>query len=389
MATPVASSPCPARARVHAWLGEQARPSTAATLTRRFLEASMVVAVVTAVLATLPGLPPSQGNLLAWTLNGAMLVFTLECLGRLWVAPLEQQDGQTAAAARRHYLLSFGGLVDLAVVLPWLGSLTFQLGPDPVILAALLSLLKLGRHSPSLAILGAVLRQEGRALLAGLLVMLVLWLLAAGVMYLLERQAQPASFGSIPQSMWWAVVTIATVGYGDVTPITVPGKIFGGLTMLLGVAMFAIPAGILANGFAQELRRRDFVVNWRAVAAVPLFAGLDAGRIAGIAELLKVRLVPAHQVVVRRGDSADAMYFIQSGEVAVALPEHTVRLGRGQFFGEIALLRDVRRTATVTTLRECRLLALGVDEFRRLMERNPELRAAVELEAERRLSEAH
>jgi voltage-gated potassium channel len=149
--------------------------------------------------------------------------------------------------------------------------------------------------------------------------------------------------------------------------------------------MFAIPAGILANGFAAEIRKRDFVVTWHTVANLPLFASLDATHIANIAHLLKTQVLPARQVVVRRGDSADAMFFIMAGEVEVDVLPNPVRLGKGQYFGEIALIKDTVRTATVTTLSECQLLSLGVSDFRRLMAQYPDLKTAIERVADERL----
>src|SRR6185295_902088 len=130
----------------------------------------------------------------------------------------------------------------------------------------------------------------------------------------------------------WGIVTIASVGYGDMTPVTPLGRIFGGMVILLGIAVFAVPAGILATGFAAELRRRDFVVTWQTVAKVPLFATLGASAIAEIAQLLEPRLVAAQSVLVRRGETAHAMYFVMEGEVEVDLQPHAVRLGKGQFF---------------------------------------------------------
>jgi voltage-gated potassium channel len=214
----------------------------------------------------------------------------------------------------------------------------------------------------------------------------VLLVLNAGVMFVLERDAQPKAFASIPAAMWWAIVTMATVGYGDVVPVTPVGKLFGGFVMILGIAMFAVPAGILATGFAVELRKRDFVVTWQTVAKVPLFAGLDAARIAEIARLLKREIVPAKYAVVRRGEPADAMFFIMSGEVEVDVLPVPRRMGRGQFFGEIALLRDTVRTATVTTLSECELLCLEVVDFRRLLDAHPDVKTSITQVAEQRLA---
>ena len=243
---------------------------------------------------------------------------------------------------------------------------------DALRLLRVLRLLKLARYTPALSLFAAVIRNESRALLATLLVVAVLLVLEAAIMYVLEREAQPKVFASIPHAMWWAIVTIATVGYGDMFPITPAGKVFGGMVMVIGIAVFAVPAGILATGFASEIRKRDFVVTWQTVANVPLFAGLDAARIAEIARLLKRQVVPAQFAVVRRGDPADAMFFIMAGEVQVDITPTPVRLGRGQYFGEIALIRDTVRTATVTTLSECQLLSLDVADFRRLLENNPE-----------------
>src|SRR5262249_8153395 len=118
------------------------------------------------------------------------------------------------------------------------------------------------------------------------------------LMYMLERDAQPTVFTSIPKTMWWGIVTIASVGYGDMTPVTPLGRISGGIVIMLGIAVFAVPAGILATGFAAELRKRDFVVPWDAVAKVPLFANLDARQIADIARLLKPQLAPPRYLIV-------------------------------------------------------------------------------------------
>jgi CRP-like cAMP-binding protein len=118
---------------------------------------------------------------------------------------------------------------------------------------------------------------------------------------------------------------------------------------------------------------------------VPLFESLDATRIADIARLLKTQVLPARQVVVRRGEAADAMFFIMSGEVEVDVQPTPVRLGKGKYFGEIALVKDVLRTATVITLGECRLLSLDVNDFRRLILQYPDLKAAIEHVADERL----
>jgi len=343
---------------------------------------SMVVAVADGMLDTLPDISVASHRLLHFAADLAVLVFTLEYLTRLWTAP-EARPTEMPAAPRLRYALSVLGLVDLLVVLPWWLHLVLPIDDAVVDLAALLALGKLSRHVPGLSLVAAVFRSEARSLSAAVTALGVLLVLASGVMYLLERGAQPAVFSSIPKTLWWGIVTIASVGYGDMVPVTPLGRVFGGFVILLGIAVFAVPAGILATGFAHELRKRDFVVTWQAVAKVPLFAGLDAAQIADIARLLKPQVVPERYLIVHRGDAADAMYFILTGEVEVEIVP-PVRLRAGQFFGEIALLRDTDRTATVTAVTECHLLSLGVGDFRRLMQQYPDLAAAIRKVADSR-----
>jgi voltage-gated potassium channel len=373
------------RATIYSCLTQQDTRSMARTIVSSALIISIAACVTATLLRTLPDLGDFEKKLLSHVIGVATFIFTIEYICRIWVAPESGPDTKKHAwHARWHYLRSFLGVIDLLVVLP---GLFLPSGDDFFGLLTLLALLKSARYATSLSLLVAVFRNEGRSLISGMMAMMVLMVLVSAVMFVLERGAQPDVFRSIPHAMWWAIVTMATVGYGDTIPITPLGKVFGGFTMLLGIAMFAIPAGILANGFATELRKRDFIVTWQAVASLPLLESLDATRIADIARLLKTQVLPSRQVVVRRGEAADAMFFIMSGEVEVDVQPTPVRLGKGQYFGEIALMKDTSRTATVTTITECRLLALDVNDFRRLMHEYPELKVAVEKVAGERLQQ--
>lgn len=352
--------------------------------------AVVVAAVLAAVTATLVETVPDREVWVAGALEGlrayAAVVFSLEMLARLWLAR-ELGDGpadRTVWHSRGDYLASFSGIIDIVAVLPAWISLVAPVGDGAFQLVGALVLLKLARYVQGLALVGAVIRQQARSLLAAVVAMGVLLVIASTAMYLLEHAAQPDSFRSIPHTLWWGIVTMATVGYGDMAPVTAVGRLFGGFTMLLGIAMFAVPAGILATGFAEELKKREFVVNWRMVARVPLFARLDAASIATIAGLLRTRIVPAHTAIVRRDSPADAMYFILTGAVEVDIRPAPVRLGEGDWFGEVALLGDLRRTATVTALSECRLLALDLADFHRLIESYPAIRAEIEAVAAKR-----
>jgi voltage-gated potassium channel len=344
------------------------------------LVVAILLSVGSASIITLPDLPSFERFDCHVAAAIAGIMFLAEYFWRIWRAPLLNPD---LPHARRRYILSFIGIVDLLSAAPLIGLVIPDLA-DGLLIGQLLALFKLSRLTPALSLVATVLKSEWRALIAALLVMLVLLVIASGIMYLLERGAQPTVFTSIPRSLWWGIVTMATVGYGDMTPVTPFGRLFGGMVMLLGIAMFAVPAGILATGFATEIRRRDFVVTWNAVARVPLFSGLDATRIAAIARLLKPQIVPQRQVVVRRGEPADAMFFIMEGEVEVEI-EPPVRLAKGQFFGEVGLLHDTVRNATVAALSECRLLVLDRADFLRLMAQHSDLKARIEAIAAERI----
>jgi voltage-gated potassium channel len=375
-----------------AWFDRVLAPAESPPWSNRIVNGLLVgvvlVSVVATVLETLEDTAQRIGGLLRLVEALVVAVMAVEYLLRFWTAPEREAVGARRPwPARLRYATSFVGLVDLLAVLPAFLALVVPIPTDVLRLLRVLRLLKLARYTPALNLFAAVIRNESRALLATLLVVVVLLVLESTIMYTLEREAQPKVFASIPHAMWWAIVTIATVGYGDMFPITPAGKVFGGMVMVIGIAVFAVPAGILATGFASEIRKRDFVVTWQTVANVPLFAGLDAARIAEIARLLKRQVVPAQFAVVRRGDPADAMFFIMGGEVQVDVAPRPVRLTRGQYFGEIALLRDTVRTATVTTLAECQLLSLDVADFRRLLDANPTLKATITRTAEARLGE--
>ena len=139
--------------------------------------------------------------------------------------------------------------------------------------------------------------------------------------------------------MWWAIATLGTIGYGDVVPITPIGRMLATCTIFLGLIMVALPVGIVATAFGNDIHRREFIVTWGMVARVPLFAGLDANQIAEVMRLLQSQRVEAGTIIARRGESAQSMYFVAAGEVEIDLPERCIRLRCG------ALLRRNRGAA--------------------------------------------
>jgi voltage-gated potassium channel len=276
------------------------------------------------------------------------------------------------AGQLKSYLLSPAGLIDLIAVFPVPLALACGGAPPRTWLLGSVWVLKLAHDSPGLAQLGRVFMIEAKALASVLtlflivLFLIVLFLivlfLSAVTMHVIEGEAQPAAFGTLPASLWWAVVTLTTTGYGDEVPKSYLGHLLGAFVMICGIATFGLWTGILATGFAAESRRRNFLQTWNLVSKVPFFQALDPAAIAEITHMLRRLELPAKTLVVRRGRTGDCMYFIADGEVEVK--PTPVRLGAGEFFGELALLGDSIRTANVSTSAPSTLLILDLADFR-------------------------
>ena len=351
----------------------------ASTIFSAALIALIVLNVVLFAVRSVPWVEQAYGRWLDWLDLVSVGVFALEYALRLWAAvELPFLSHLRSWRARFTYARRPMQLFDLLAFLPAL--VAPLIGLDPAIENALRLLrgLKIARYSPALQSLGRVLANEKGALGGALLIMIGLLLFAATGMYLIERHVQPNVFGTIPDAAYWAVVTLATVGYGDAVPSTPLGKLFTSTMILAGLATFALPIGIIATGFGREVGRRDFVVNWSLVARVPLFTGLDPTAVAQIMTLLYSRTFEAGAAIVRRGEPGDSMYFIATGEAIVELDDGEVRLGDGEFFGEIALLERRARSHTVIAATRCRMLVLDREDFERLARRLPGIRARVE-----------
>lgn len=309
----------------------------------------------------------------------ALVAFSVEYALRIWTAPdSAPYSFKNPWLARWAYVRTPLAIVDLATIAPLYLSFLLPDGLRVLVLLRLIRFFKLARYSPGMRSLVAALQSERKALGATVVIIFGVILVMASAMHIAEHQAQPDKFGSIPEAMWWAAVTVTTVGYGDVVPVTVAGRIIASLTAFMGLLMLALPVGIVATVFAEEIHRREFVVTWSMVARVPLFCALDASEIAEIMQYLRAQTVPANTVIVRRGDVARSMYFVAAGEVELHLPHTTARLGEGHFFGEMAVLRKTRRTATVRSTQPTRLLLLDAADLRTLMANNPEIARRVE-----------
>jgi voltage-gated potassium channel len=351
----------------------------------RFLLALIVLNLVSVTLESVPSIDARYG----WAFEAieyvSLFIFTVEYGLRLWGAV---ENGPyrhlTPAQARLKYALSPAGLIDLVAVLPFWFALVLPADFRLVLVFRMVRFFKIARYSPAMRSLLDVLSRERRALFGCLVITLGAALIAAAMMHLAEGKVQPDKLGTIPDALWWSIVTVGTIGYGDVVPVTALGKAIATCTIFVGLILMALPIGIIATAFAEQIHRRDFIVTWGMIAKVPLFAELDAAEIADISQLLRAQLAEPGQVIVREGEHAHSMYFIAAGEVEVALGNKTVRLGSGQFFGEVAVLRRKPRSATATAVTRCNLLALSAQDLHALMARDHRIAAGIKDVVEKR-----
>jgi voltage-gated potassium channel len=352
----------------------------------RLIVCIIIIDVLAMILASVPEFDARFGGLFTVIQVGAVVVFALEYAARLWSVVGHSLRQLSASRDRIEYAVSSLGIIDLMAFLPALIAL---LAGDraSLTLLGMLPFFKLVRYSPAMRSLLAALHAERRALVGCLVILMGAVLLFASLLYAIEHKVQPDKFGTIPQAMWWAIVTLGTVGYGDVVPVTPLGKLVSVFAIVAGLVMIALPVAIISTAFADEVRRRDFVVTWGMLARVPLFSHLGAAEIADIMRLLRAQTIEEGEILVRRGDAASSMYFITAGEVEIELPNQRVRLSDGTFFGEIALLRRTKRSGTVTAMRKTKLLALDAQDFHALIERVPDLAAHVHRTAKARLAD--
>lgn len=218
----------------------------------------ILISVIAGTLETVPALRHQYAPLFAVIELTALLLFSVEYGLRVWSAPEDPiQPG------RWRFLRSPGSIIDLLAILPPAIGYLLGVNLSASIVLRLLRLLRLVRYFEPLGVLAKVIASEFRAFMSAMFVLAIVVLIAATGIYFFERQAQPEIFGSIPESMWWAIVTLTTLGYGDSVPITVPGRIFAALITILAVGSVALPAGMLASRFSDELRKRKNAVGER------------------------------------------------------------------------------------------------------------------------------
>ena len=215
------------------------------------------VNVVAIVIETLPWVTPRLARVLYLLEVVSVVLFTVEYVLRLWTARY-RRPGQGGLAGALRFAVSPAGLIDLLAIVPfYLPLIGVDLRFVRVLrIARFLRLLKLGRYLRSVSLFGKVLRERRDELLITVMMTALVLLVASILMYYIEGEAQSDQFPNILSSLWWAVVTLTTIGYGDVVPVTGWGRLLSGLVAVMGIGLVAVPTGIVSSGFIEELAKR-------------------------------------------------------------------------------------------------------------------------------------
>lgn len=217
--------------------------------------ATLIILSVSVVFATTFQLPRTVMAVFMWIERFASIVFTVEYALRIWTADLKY-PGASPIGARLRYIASGMALIDLVAILPfWLPMFlpSSLLGVRAIRLVRLLRILKLNRYSEAMSGIGEVICAKRREIASSFFFAGLLMLVSSLIIYAAEHDVQPEAFKNAFSGLWWAVATLTTVGYGDIYPVTVVGRIFGALLALLGVAAVAVPTSIISSGLIERV----------------------------------------------------------------------------------------------------------------------------------------
>lgn len=304
------------RRRVYHMLGGEGHEGVIVKIMDYALVTLICVNCVFSVLESVEQLAVVHGHIFRAFDKFSVIIFSIEYILRIWTAvEIDNPRFRHPILGRLRFLFTPMAIVDLIAIAPFYLGIFFEVDLRAMRVLRLLRVFKLTRYSQAMTIMIAVLRQEARAIGALLFVFAVILVFVSSLMYLLEHLAQPRVFADIPAAMWWAVVTMTTLGYGDMVPVTSMGKLIGALTAVIGVGMIALPAGVLASGFSEQMRMRREVYLESAEKAVTSGGGQLPRRARRRLEDTRVRLGLSHD---------EAAYLL---EKAVHAPSHCPHCG--------------------------------------------------------------
>ncbi|HLH11242.1 MAG TPA: ion transporter [Methylovirgula sp.] len=245
------------RRRLSALFDDDAPQTRTTRIFNALLAALIIVNVAAVILESVEPIRAHNARLFTLIETCATTIFAIEYVLRLWTS-VDFRSGRFHSPlwGRLTYARGFFPLIDLIAVLPAVLGLIGAGDLRVLRLLRLLRMIKLTRHSTTFALLWAVLREEAQAIGALIFVLVLTLTIGGALMYMLEGAAQPNVFTSIPAAMWWAIETITTVGYGDIVPVTLAGRILGGIISVMGIGALALFSGLITAGYLNQLRLR-------------------------------------------------------------------------------------------------------------------------------------
>jgi voltage-gated potassium channel len=328
---------------------------------------ALIIANVTAVaLETVPFIYARFHVLFTQFERFSIGAYTIEYIVRVWSSV---EDPRVAARGPITGRIAFAMrplmIVDVLAFLPSYFALFFAIDLRVLRIFRLFRLVKLARYSPALPALLGVLYAERSALFASMILTLSVTCVSGELVSIVECGQQKA-LCNLPTAMYWAITTLTTVGYGDIVPVTALGRLVAGVTMVIGLLLFALPIGIIANGFVNDLHRRQFAITWSMLKRQPLFADFDVEAVTEILDAMSSKQVREHTQITLAGQNAASFYMIASGSARLEHEGGEYDLGPGDVFGEEALQVTNNYQRTVTARTEMRLIILPGEELRRL-----------------------
>ena len=326
----------------------------------RLVEFAMIALIVSNVVMVILETVPSLSRQYRWVFSTfeafTVYAFALEYAIRVWCSPEDPRigydhpfTGRLRFAMRPMMIIDFIAFAPFFLTMFTGGALDLR----ALRVLRLLRLLKIARYSQALPAMLGVLYAERRALLGSFILLLCTVCASGEVMYLVEGHGQPRAFGTLPDSMYWAITTLSTVGYGDEVPLTGFGKLVAAVTMVMGLVLFAMPIGIISKGFVDGLHRREFSITWSMVKRQPLFNDFSVEAVGQIVDLMGAALLQDHTRIAIAGQPANNLYLIISGRARAEDDSGAYDLEAGDMFGEESLADDAFYGKTVWPAPKC------------------------------------
>jgi voltage-gated potassium channel len=236
---------------------------TVSWYTEVLLSTLILMNLVAVSLESVPSLGTQYSQIFMYFEVFSVIIFSVEYSARIWASAAKKDTAYSSNLGKRlTYVFSFTGIIDFLAIVPSILAL-FIVSVDLRWLRVLrlLRLLKISHYSSALEDLWSAIRHERSSFVAAIYLFAIALFFSSAMMYVAEHSSQPDKFSSIPETMWWSLITLTTVGYGDVSPLTPAGKVIGAITAIMGVCVVALLTGIVANAFANQVARRKAILE--------------------------------------------------------------------------------------------------------------------------------